>query len=49
MASIPKTGSEKIQRKALKSLEISIMESKRAPVVPNVAVFHFDSDDELID
>jgi acyl-coenzyme A synthetase/AMP-(fatty) acid ligase len=48
---IPKTGSGKVQRKVLKSWARDIVEERRAPVaqIPNVAVFNFDSDDELID
>lgn len=48
---IPKTGSGKVQRKVLKGWAKDIAAERRVPVVqvPNVAVFNFDSDDELID
>ena len=47
---IPKTGSGKVQRKALKALAIDLVEArKKAAVVPSVTVFEFDSDDELIE
>ena len=49
VTALPKSSNGKIRRKELKTLAVSLMESKRTPIVPTAVIFNFDSDDELIE